>query len=57
VTFEIPAIEGKALALAYQMGEVLQRELDEETGATRLTIRLQAETYAKLGQALKVFEV
>jgi 50S ribosomal subunit-associated GTPase HflX len=57
VQFRIPTEDGKAIALAYRMGEVLAQQLDEENGVMDMTIRLQDEDYAKHGYLLKGFEV
>ncbi|MEY4480387.1 MAG: hypothetical protein RLZZ267_1065 [Bacillota bacterium] len=57
VVFRIPPEDGKSLALAHRMGEVLEQTIDEVDGSTTITIRLQEEDYAKHGYLLKAYEV
>lgn len=55
IVFEVPASEGRVLALIHQLGEVLLREVDEETGATTLRMQVNPELYAKYEKQIQAF--
>ena len=55
MTFVVPATEGRALALIHQLGEVLQREVDESTGTTTLRMQINADQYVKYEKQIQMF--
>lgn len=55
VTFVIPATDGRALAFIHQLGEVLLREVNEETGDTTLRMQINQEQYMKYEKQINMY--
>jgi GTP-binding protein HflX len=55
MTFVVPAADGRALALIHQLGEVLQRDVNEETGDTTLRMQINQEQYLKYEKQIQMY--
>lgn len=55
MTFVVPAEEGRALAIIHQLGEVLRRDVNEETGDTTLHMQVNPDQFKLYEKQIQMF--